>query len=137
MNAVKFPPAFCQLCSEKLPFIIMEELSTVCGILRDEKKKRGQKVGGKLASRGGESKQSLVNFPEGRPRAWLGQPWGRANQKTALSTNQTAATVSSSIGKKQDCGIKERQCERFLLSEGGFREILTFMSALYQQLRRF
>lgn len=115
----------------------MEEPSTVCGILRDETKKRGRS-GGKAGGAGeGESKRSLVNFPEGRPRAWLGQPWGRANQKTALSANQTAAPVSSSIGGKQDCGIKERQCERFLLSEGGFREILTFMSTLYQQLRRF
>lgn len=46
---------------------------------------------------GGKSKQSLVNFPEGRPRAWLEQSRGRANQKTALSTNQTAAALSSSL----------------------------------------
>lgn len=61
-------------------------------------KEREEEEGGR-GNRGGKSKQSLVNFPEGRPRAWQGRARGRANQKTALSTNQTAGTVSSSIDK--------------------------------------
>lgn len=60
---------------------------------------RKRKLGKRKGKGGGKSKQSLVNFPEGRPRAWLGWARGTANQKTALSTNQTAGGVSSSIDK--------------------------------------
>lgn len=41
----------------------------------------GIPTGGWLSGRGGggcESKQSLVNFPEGRPRAWLGRGQSKA-----------------------------------------------------------
>lgn len=97
---------------------------------------RRERKGREREKEGGKSKQSLVNFPEGRPRAWLGRARGRANQKTALSTNQTAVTVSSSIDKMrlQNKGKEMRVC--FALSEGGYREILTFICILYQRLER-
>lgn len=82
----------------ELVFIIMERLSTVWGNPGGGCE-GGDKERGEGGGRGGKSKQSLVNFPEGRPRAWLGRARGRGNQKTALSTNQKAGTVSSSIDK--------------------------------------
>lgn len=47
---------------------------------------------------GGESKQSLVNFPEGRPRAWLGRgPRDGPIKEAAPQPIKRQAGVSSSM----------------------------------------
>ena len=132
------PPRALSAVRIELLFIIMERLSTVWGNpgggLEGRRQGEGGRGGGK---RGGKSKQSLVNFPEGRPRAWLGRAPGRANQRQLCQPikRQAAYHLQST---KRACGIKERKCERacFTFSEGGYREILTFICVLYQQLER-
>lgn len=75
----------------------MERLSARAG----EREREGRGEDGRLVvggEWGGESKQSLVNFPEGRPRAWLGRgPWDGPIKEAAPQPIKRQAGVSSSM----------------------------------------
>lgn len=73
-----------------------------------EETRRGRN-GRERGKGGGKSKQSLVNFPEGRPRAWLGRGPGDGQSKAAfqLIKRQAPYYLQST---KCACGMKERKC---------------------------
>lgn len=92
-------------------FIIMEGLSAVWGIRRE--------AGGRRQARGrrrrGESKQSWVNFPEGRPRAWLGRGPRDDQSKTAFQPIKRQAVCHLQSEMRLPIKRKEtRESERAL-----------------------
>lgn len=138
MKALWFPPALCQLyrlSCRSLSWRGCRLFGESKGRLEGGDKEREEEEG--KGKGGGKSKQSLVNFPEGRPRAWLGRAPGRANQRQLCQPIKRQAPYHLQ-STKCACRIKDRKCEWacFTLSEGGYREILTFICILYQWLER-
>lgn len=93
-------------------FIIMEGLSAVWGIRREAGGRR-QARGRTRGKGGGESKQSLVNFPEGRPRAWLGRGPRDDQSKTAFQPikRQAVCHLQSEMRlpiKRKETRVSER-----------------------------
>lgn len=120
----------------------MERLSAVWGNPTGgwwEETRRGSKEEGVGdAEGGGESKQSLVNFPEGRPRAWLGRGPGDGQSKSAFQPikRQAAYHLQSTgcaggTGGRWGRGGEEEMRVSFFwggaLSEGVYRGTLTFI----------
>lgn len=62
-----------------------------------------------------ESKQSLVNFPEGRPRAWLGRGLRDGQSKTAfepIKRQEVSHLQWGEWGRGRHRRIKERKLKR-------------------------